>query len=75
MNICGAAVKDILKQFDYKHGGWYWGGIDIVPQMKYSPKGSIWKGNYHTSRGLINCINRFKSQTLIPSQKHFDPVN
>ncbi len=60
---------------DQEHGGWYWGGIDIVPNLKYSPKGSIWKGNYHTSRALINCINRLKSQTLIPGQKHFDPVN
>jgi mannobiose 2-epimerase len=60
---------------DQEHGGWYVGGVDIVPTMKYSPKGSIWKGNYHTSRGMINCINRIKSQTLIPSQMHFDPVN
>jgi N-acyl-D-glucosamine 2-epimerase len=60
---------------DQEHGGWYVGGIDIVPNMKYAPKGSIWKGNYHTSRGLINCINRLKSQTFMPNQKHFDPVN
>ena len=46
---------------DHEHGGWYWGGIDIVPQNKYVPKVSIWKCNYHTSRGLINCMNRLKS--------------
>lgn len=48
---------------DHEHGGWYWGGIDIVPQNKYVPKVSIWKCNYHTSRSLINCINRLKSST------------
>lgn len=43
---------------DEINGGWYWGGKDEVPKIIYSPKGSIWKANYHTSRGLINCINR-----------------
>jgi mannobiose 2-epimerase len=60
---------------DQEHGGWYWGGVDIVPNMKYSPKSSIWKCNYHTSRALINCINRIKSQTINCSQKAFEPVN
>ena len=45
---------------DPKHGGWYWGGVDIVPGNRYSPKGSIWKGNYHTSRALINCLRRLE---------------
>jgi mannobiose 2-epimerase len=48
---------------DHEYGGWYWGGIDIVPQNKYVPKVSIWKCNYHTSRGLINCINRLEKET------------
>jgi mannobiose 2-epimerase len=43
---------------DEKRGGWYLGGTDIVPENISSEKGSIWKGNYHTSRALINCINR-----------------
>jgi len=43
---------------DDEHGGWYWGGVDIVPTNRTFPKGTIWKGNYHTSRGLINCIKR-----------------
>ncbi len=42
---------------DHKYGGWYWGGIDIVPENVNIYKASIWKGNYHTSRSLINCIN------------------
>ncbi len=45
---------------DSQHGGWYWGGVDIVPGNRYSPKGSIWKGNYHTSRALINCLRRLE---------------
>ena len=49
---------------DPDHGGWYWGGIDMVPRLKEGPKGSIWKGNYHTSRGLINCIIRLGQETL-----------
>jgi mannobiose 2-epimerase len=60
---------------DFEHGGWYLGGVDIVPQFKYSPKGSIWKGNYHTSRGLINCINMLKSRSIMHNQKSFAPVN
>ena len=23
---------------DHEYGGWYWGGTDIVPRLKYSPK-------------------------------------
>ena len=60
---------------DNEHGGWYWGGIDSAPNNKYSPKGSIWKGNYHTSRALINCIRRLKKETMRAGQAHYDPVN
>lgn len=41
---------------DTNNGGWYWGGIDQVPQNKVFSKGTIWKANYHTSRAMINCI-------------------
>ncbi len=47
---------------DTVHGGWYWGGTDIVPTLTRSPKGSIWKANYHTSRALINCIRRLQKE-------------
>ena len=46
---------------DPKYGGFFWGGIDEVPNINLMPKGTIWKGNYHTSRGLINCIRRIKN--------------
>lgn len=60
---------------DGEHGGWYWGGVDIVPDIKNLPKGTIWKATYHTSRALMNCIRRLKGETLNYGKKHFDPVN
>ncbi len=51
---------------DHEHGGWYFDGIDTSPRSVKSPKSSIWKCNYHTSRALINCMNRLRvgSNTL-----------
>jgi mannobiose 2-epimerase len=46
---------------DPKYGGWYWYGIDKSPNVTYYQKASIWKCNYHTTRGLINCIRRLSS--------------
>lgn len=47
---------DYIKQniMDHQHGGWYWSGIDMEPEQKQQPKGTIWKGTYHNSRALIN---------------------
>ncbi len=49
---------DYIKKYliDHKYGGWFWGGIDIEPEQSMSNKASIWKGNYHTSRAIINCL-------------------
>ena len=47
---------------DPEHGGFYYGGTDIVPDNKFSPKATIWKCNYHTSRALINCIKRIEKR-------------
>ncbi len=47
---------------DHKYGGWYWGGIDKAPQNEKGPKATIWKVNYHTTRGLINCIRRLEGK-------------
>jgi len=49
-------IKTFL--LDPKYGGWYFDGLDTSPRSKFAPKASIWKCNYHTSRGLINCIRR-----------------
>jgi mannobiose 2-epimerase len=46
---------------DQKYGGWYQYGIDKTPDSQFFPKASIWKCNYHTSRGLINCIRMLGS--------------
>lgn len=45
---------------DKKFGDWYWSGIDQEPDKIYFHKSTIWKGNYHTSRSLINCILRLQ---------------
>lgn len=47
---------------DHKYGGWYWGGIDKAPQNEKGPKATIWKVDYHTTRGLINCILRLEGK-------------
>ncbi len=47
---------------DPRYGGWYWGGIDGDPKVQYGPKATIWKCNYHTTRGLINCIERLEGK-------------
>jgi cellobiose epimerase len=47
---------------DHKYGGWYWGGIDKASQNEKGPKATIWKVDYHTTRGLINCILRLEGR-------------
>jgi len=46
---------------DREHGGWYRLGINESPESVHGDKGGIWKGNYHNTRSLINCINLLKS--------------
>ncbi|MCK9280072.1 MAG: AGE family epimerase/isomerase [Melioribacteraceae bacterium] len=48
-------VKEYL--IDHENGDWYWGSLEKEPFYKSEPKGSIWKGTYHTGRSLMNCIN------------------
>lgn len=47
---------------DHKYGGFYWGGLDKAPQNRKGPKATIWKVDYHTARGLINCILRLEGK-------------
>ncbi len=42
---------------DWENGGWYTKGVDKEPMSKTSNKGDYWKGPYHTTRSLINCID------------------
>ncbi len=41
---------------DPDHGGWYRSGLDTAPEARTAPKGSIWKGTYHTARALLRTI-------------------
>lgn len=45
---------------DGKYGGWFFWGSDSAENMEFYPKASIWKGNYHTTRALINCLNHLE---------------
>ncbi len=58
------AQWDFIQKYviDHKYGGWYWGGIDEAPNVVHGPKVSIWKCNYHTTRGLENCILRLEGE-------------
>jgi len=51
-------IKDYL--IDWQHGDWYSGSTDKEPRAKEGTKANIWKGNYHTTRALINCITRIR---------------
>jgi mannobiose 2-epimerase len=50
---------DFCKNYliDGENGGWYRVGLNEVPGAANEDKGGIWKGNYHSVRSLINCIN------------------
>ncbi|HCY40681.1 MAG TPA: N-acylglucosamine 2-epimerase [Prolixibacteraceae bacterium] len=43
---------------DHEYGSWYPNGTDYEPEAKHAMKSQIWKGNYHTSRALMNCMKR-----------------
>lgn len=46
---------------DHEHGDWFPNGIDKEPQEKLAMKAQIWKGNYHTSRSLMNCMKQLNT--------------
>lgn len=62
--------EKFLKQWEYIHnnlidheyGGWYDSGLDKEPESRTSLKAQIWKGNYHTIRSLLNCLERLEMQ-------------
>jgi mannobiose 2-epimerase len=49
---------DYIKKYliDHKNKGWYINGLDKNPEMVTAPKAFDWKANYHTVRGMLNCI-------------------
>ncbi|NND06602.1 MAG: N-acylglucosamine 2-epimerase [Saprospiraceae bacterium] len=46
---------------DKTNGGFYIHSIDESPKAIQVHKGSIWKGNYHNLRSLVNCIKRLRN--------------
>ena len=49
---------------DPEHGDWYWGSLEKEPHYKTEPKGTIWKGTYHTARALMNCIKMLADENF-----------
>ena len=57
-----------LKQWDYintylidhTYGGWYTRGLDTEPGNRTFNKAYPWKTTYHTTRGMMNCINNLR---------------
>lgn len=43
---------------DPVYGGWYDSGLDKSPDSRTSLKSHIWKGNYHTVRALMGCLEQ-----------------
>jgi len=54
---------------DKEHGEWYPRGLYYNPEAKNALKASIWKGNYHNGRTLMNCIRMLKGDYELAS--HF----
>ena len=50
---------------DDEYGDWFWGSLEKEPHYKTEPKGSIWKGTYHTTRALMNCIKMLADEDFI----------
>lgn len=46
---------------DKKYGDWYINGSNYNPRVINAPKASVWKGNYHNGRALMNCIKMLKN--------------
>lgn len=58
---------------DSEYGDWYWGSLEKEPFYKTEPKGTIWKGTYHTCRALMNCIKILADENcnLMKTNKEF----
>ena len=54
------AMWNYIKKYviDNEYGGWYWGGIDKTPIVRFMSKADIWKADYHSARAMINCLKR-----------------
>lgn len=55
-------INDYL--IDHEYGGWYSGSFDKEPEAREGKKAQIWKGNYHTARSIINCIQIIRKDKI-----------
>jgi cellobiose epimerase len=53
---------------DKEHGGWFDSGLDKRPDRRTASKSHIWKGNYHTVRSLMGCIDRLNGMAGLGDQ-------
>lgn len=49
---------------DHEHGSVYSSPIDYGSRAKTARKAQAWKGPYHTSRALMNCVRMLRSNEL-----------
>jgi len=63
---------DHIKKYliDHLYGDWYWGSLEKETFQRFEPKGSIWKGTYHTGRALMNCITMLTEKNSTFYQEH-----
>jgi len=57
---------------DKKYGEWYINGSNYNPGVINAPKASVWKGNYHNGRALMNCIKMLKNENEVVN--HFSKL-
>lgn len=66
---------DYVKEYllDSEYGDWFYGSLEKEPFYKTKPKGTIWKGTYHTSRALMNCVKMLADEDfeLMKTNKEF----
>lgn len=69
--------ESFLRQWEYikrylidsEHGGWYDSGLDKRPDRRTAAKSHIWKGNYHTVRSLMGCLDRLDRMAGLDEQE------
>ena len=50
---------------DKKFGEWYINGQNYNPDVVKAPKASVWKGNYHNGRTMMNCIRMLRDENEV----------
>ena len=55
---------------DHDQGGWYPGGLDRQPELRFASKATIWRGTYHTARALMNVIRELQDRDVEVQATH-----